>query len=1016
MAREKKPSIYVDRGTIGSHDELDEYGVWVKSEPQDLSFTGTDSRETLEDFEEFSEDVFEEASSADDLDLAISDVDDLPDFGGSQESDSLDFPVEDSSDDLVMEDDFDLPQLGETYEENLPADETADFDEIVGFDESVGFDEAVGLDESTGLEETIEFDEAIGFDESTGLDETVGFDEAVGLDESAGLEETVEFDEVIGFDESVGLDETVEFDEAIELDESAGLEESVVFDETIELDESADSLALPEELPLEDLDAITLGSGADEEFTEIVLEDIEEHQDTEAVSELPSQQDLAGEELTDSEYPVVQTSDAQETEEAPIVSPVEQKTTNDASSLTLSTQLLMKIAEELSSIRSELSTLKRDFSSVSAAPLSPAPPAGEDEDEKIALTGDELSTILSTETEAETEIEAPAEETTEAKFFDEEEDEKIALTGDELSTILSTETETEVEIEVPTEEPTEAKFFDEEEDEKIALTGDELSNILNTADFTEEAGSDAAMEELAEDSTIDSTIQEEEDIPADFPESEADTVLLEEQESSLELIDLETEFTPIGMDSSLEEADLEELELEYPRGELPLEDTAAAELETAAPGEETEEHLVEFDPPSDSFEFTESIESIESIETSSYLESTDFELPLEEETLEEAEAVPETTSEEEVLPDFATEEIEELNEIQESGVEPITFAPDVDDANYLTEDPLSEDPLSFDEIIDLSEAVIDEPDLSSEIQDNPVEEPSLEDISIDLDLEEDISIPEDIFDEGSADLESEIEVLDKDFDKDIELSDIEFSMDISESISDSVLIDEEISAFETEDADEDQIDVLSSTHVSSSEDGGDLSLIPEGFVVDAAESDSVELDSMESVSAELISTEFPDFPEDSAAEEEVEEIEMEIEVGSPELDVQELDSAAELDSDTELDPGVELHVELDSDDDIISMDDIDDFMTETEETVEEIVEIQDEPPLPEKVLEAVSTAVKVPAGKTEEIPSHLKKELKTVLSYMDQLLESLPDEKIEEFAKSEYYDTYKKLFKELGLV
>jgi hypothetical protein len=35
---------------------------------------------------------------------------------------------------------------------------------------------------------------------------------------------------------------------------------------------------------------------------------------------------------------------------------------------------------------------------------------------------------------------------------------------------------------------------------------------------------------------------------------------------------------------------------------------------------------------------------------------------------------------------------------------------------------------------------------------------------------------------------------------------------------------------------------------------------------------------------------------------------------------------------------------------------------------------------------------------------------------MDQLLESLPEDKIEEFAKSEYYETYKKLFEELGLV
>jgi hypothetical protein len=34
---------------------------------------------------------------------------------------------------------------------------------------------------------------------------------------------------------------------------------------------------------------------------------------------------------------------------------------------------------------------------------------------------------------------------------------------------------------------------------------------------------------------------------------------------------------------------------------------------------------------------------------------------------------------------------------------------------------------------------------------------------------------------------------------------------------------------------------------------------------------------------------------------------------------------------------------------------------------------------------------------------------------MDQLLESLPDDKIGEFAESEYFDTYKKLFHDLGL-
>ena len=49
------------------------------------------------------------------------------------------------------------------------------------------------------------------------------------------------------------------------------------------------------------------------------------------------------------------------------------------------------------------------------------------------------------------------------------------------------------------------------------------------------------------------------------------------------------------------------------------------------------------------------------------------------------------------------------------------------------------------------------------------------------------------------------------------------------------------------------------------------------------------------------------------------------------------------------------------------------------------------------------------------IPEELRDDIKSVLSYLDQLLESLPDEKIEEFAKSEYFGVYKKLFVELGL-
>ncbi len=67
--------------------------------------------------------------------------------------------------------------------------------------------------------------------------------------------------------------------------------------------------------------------------------------------------------------------------------------------------------------------------------------------------------------------------------------------------------------------------------------------------------------------------------------------------------------------------------------------------------------------------------------------------------------------------------------------------------------------------------------------------------------------------------------------------------------------------------------------------------------------------------------------------------------------------------------------------------------------------------------EAAVTGEAGPAEAPEgEGDDQLKSEIKGVLSYLDKLLESLPEDKIEEFARSEYFDTYKKIFEELGLV
>jgi len=74
-----------------------------------------------------------------------------------------------------------------------------------------------------------------------------------------------------------------------------------------------------------------------------------------------------------------------------------------------------------------------------------------------------------------------------------------------------------------------------------------------------------------------------------------------------------------------------------------------------------------------------------------------------------------------------------------------------------------------------------------------------------------------------------------------------------------------------------------------------------------------------------------------------------------------------------------------------------------------------EPVVPPIAMAAESAIPAAEAAAPAE-SDHLKSEIRSVLSYLDKLLDSLPEDKIEEFARSEHFDTYKRLFEELGLV
>jgi hypothetical protein len=128
MANEKNPSIYYDRSTIGSLDELDEYGVWVKSEPQDLSSASMDTRGIMTPEEDLSEPSAELPGSGDleaeSWPAGISpDMEELADFNLS---------LADNSDSLNDVFDFEMEsETAETAEKGASGHEDLPLDDLV---------------------------------------------------------------------------------------------------------------------------------------------------------------------------------------------------------------------------------------------------------------------------------------------------------------------------------------------------------------------------------------------------------------------------------------------------------------------------------------------------------------------------------------------------------------------------------------------------------------------------------------------------------------------------------------------------------------------------------------------------------------------------------------------------------------------------------------------------------------------------------------------------------------------
>jgi hypothetical protein len=324
MKSGNKPSIFSDRSGIGSPDELDEYGVWVKSEPEDV---------VNDDVPDFGADMFEEEPKNEDG------VENFPDF-------DLDFSENDGAKSGSGSDfDLDAENLGE----------------IMDFDEA---DSAEADFDGTG----------------TGVSPEEPAVESAEVNITGMENENLD---IPAFDIDDLLPEENDNQTAL-TDDTFAEELAEIADEPVVEDKSGN-----EPIPAEADDM----PGADFEFDETLEGTPFEAITLDEINAAPVVNDIINES----------------------VGPEAEKSAAPAQNSALETELLLKIANELSSIKTELNTLKSEVSTMRNAPPAPQEAKPEpkgffddgDEDEKIALTGDELDNIINTTDSGAESAEAP---------------------------------------------------------------------------------------------------------------------------------------------------------------------------------------------------------------------------------------------------------------------------------------------------------------------------------------------------------------------------------------------------------------------------------------------------------------------------------------------------------------------------------------------------------------------------------------------------------------------------------
>lgn len=603
--------------------------------------------------------------------------------------------------------------------------------------------------------------------------------------------------------------------------------------------------------------------------------------------------------------------------------------------------ILEKIMSELSGLKSEINNLKFDFETLKSQESESEAESGTDAFVPVSETSDEV--FEAHENQAETEFEENSSDVTE---------EEIPLP------------------EIP-EPETNGFFSGDDQDETIALSGNELDNIMNTADFTEVHEEPAAEEaENTEISSEEAEAPAEQEFP-DIPEPETNGFFSgDDQDETIALSGNE-------LDNIMNTADFTEVHEESAETEeVPVESSAYSETEETADTDSKEENPFEETPEITMEEFSPLEEKL-----SSDLEVSDEEVSSFEDETAEASDTPEAES-------FDTD----FTDSTPFG----DLAEGADDSEHSeTDSGLS---------IDMNNESLEEPDLSSLETDG---------------LESEITIPK-VDDISESTEEGSSSIL-------VESSGDDFMDSVSDSEQPEAPVFEETETASNELSEEaaplfDESESLDSLLGSETE--------PEQPAENTENeipsvTDFAELSEESPAEPVLEDTDSPaeEFAEESPAEEaaeipESEEVQPTAETeiaGTVEADTDTFEELSLEDSsiDSFLAPEAEISDSL-SEENVNYLNEGENFAESDAESMEETAAESEtsKEAIPEKNEESVPAA----ATETDKpVSAELKNDIRSVLLYMDQLLENLPEDKIVEFAKSEQFTTYKRLFSELGL-